>query len=289
MHLLSIPPTAALHAQAWGEGADWVIERAPGLAGLTDDDRARSSRVHDVIRHLHRRMPGVRLTRTDRLIEALIPAVLEQKVTGMEARRAYRRLTLARRTGTRPRRVCSCHPTRRAVAALPYHAFHPFGLERRRAETLRFACAKAPAIEALAERPAGRSPRTTSAGIPGIGEWTAAEVARLALGDADAVSVGDYHLPNMVAWALAGEPRGTDERMLELLRALPRTPRPGAAAVGGRRHHRSELRPAHAAASDRTDLTGTVSSSTRRARVGRWMPRACSPSSGSTRGRTIAS
>jgi 3-methyladenine DNA glycosylase/8-oxoguanine DNA glycosylase len=53
--------------------------------------------------------------------------------------------------------------------------------------------------------------------FPGIGPWTAAEVARLALGDPDAVSVGDYHLPNLVAWTLAGEPRGTDERMLELL------------------------------------------------------------------------
>ena len=31
------------------------------------------------------------------------------------------------------------------------------------------------------------------------------------------MSVGDFHIPNLVAWALAGEPRGTDERMLELL------------------------------------------------------------------------
>lgn len=44
-----------------------------------------------------------------------------------------------------------------------------------------------------------------------------AEVARIALGDADAVSVGDYHVPHLVSWALAGEPRGSDERMLELL------------------------------------------------------------------------
>jgi 3-methyladenine DNA glycosylase/8-oxoguanine DNA glycosylase len=44
-----------------------------------------------------------------------------------------------------------------------------------------------------------------------------AEVARVALGDADAVSVGDYHVPSIVAWALAGERDGSDERMLELL------------------------------------------------------------------------
>ena len=88
------------------------------------------------------------------------------------------------------------------VATLPYHAFHPFGLERRRAETLRFACAKAPAIEALAERPPAEA-REYLGRFPGIGVWTAAEVARLA--------------PSLVTWALAGEPRGTDERMLELL------------------------------------------------------------------------
>ena len=53
--------------------------------------------------------------------------------------------------------------------------------------------------------------------LPGVGAWTAAEVALVALGDADAVPIGDYHLPHMVAWNLAGEPRATDERMLELL------------------------------------------------------------------------
>jgi 3-methyladenine DNA glycosylase/8-oxoguanine DNA glycosylase len=53
--------------------------------------------------------------------------------------------------------------------------------------------------------------------LPGVGPWTAAEVALRALGDVDAVSVGDYHLPNLVAFALAGEPRADDARMLELL------------------------------------------------------------------------
>jgi 3-methyladenine DNA glycosylase/8-oxoguanine DNA glycosylase len=51
----------------------------------------------------------------------------------------------------------------------------------------------------------------------GVGPWSVAEVARIGLGDADAVSVGDFHVPNLVAWALAREPRGTDERMLALL------------------------------------------------------------------------
>ena len=53
--------------------------------------------------------------------------------------------------------------------------------------------------------------------LPGVGAWTSAEVARVAFGDPDALSLHDFHLPNLVSWTLAGEPRGTDERMLELL------------------------------------------------------------------------
>ena len=36
-------------------------------------------------------------------------------------------------------------------------------------------------------------------------------------GDDDAVPVGDYHIPNMVAFNLAGEARADDARMLALL------------------------------------------------------------------------
>jgi 3-methyladenine DNA glycosylase/8-oxoguanine DNA glycosylase len=111
------------------------------------------------------------------------------------------------------------------LAALPYHAFHPLGLERRRAELLRAVCREAPRLERIGAAAAG--PRASAEAreaayaalraFPGIGPWTAAEVGARAFGDPDAVSVGDFHLPNLVAWALAGEPRGTDERMLELL------------------------------------------------------------------------
>jgi 3-methyladenine DNA glycosylase/8-oxoguanine DNA glycosylase len=68
------------------------------------------------------------------------------------------------------------------------------------------------------ERCAGAAEATRRmVAVPGIGPWTAAEVVRVTFGDPDAVSVGDFHLKHVVSWALAGEPRGTDERMLELL------------------------------------------------------------------------
>jgi 3-methyladenine DNA glycosylase/8-oxoguanine DNA glycosylase len=93
---------------------------------------------------------------------------------------------------------------------LPYFAFHPFGVERRRAEVIKAVCGRADRLE-------GPDALDRLGSITGIGPWTLAETARLTFGDPDAVSVGDFHLPNLVAWALAGESRGDDERMLELL------------------------------------------------------------------------
>src|SRR5262249_10001745 len=101
-----------------------------------------------------------------------------------------------------------------AVAATPYWAFHPFGIEQKRADTLRRAAAHAAALERSVD--AAEATRRMVA-LPGIGPWTAAEVVRVAFGEPDAVSVGDYHLKHMVSYALAGEPRSDDDRMLELL------------------------------------------------------------------------
>ena len=139
--------------------------------------------------------------------------MLEQKVTGTEAFRAYAAL-LRRTASRRPAPAASCCPRRpRRWPALPYHAFHPLASS---AAGPRSSAARRRAPPGSTRR-LGRGGRARLRSLPGIGPWTAAEVVRSAFGDPDAVSVGDYHVPNTVAWALAGEPRGTDERMLELL------------------------------------------------------------------------
>jgi len=100
------------------------------------------------------------------------------------------------------------------VAETPAFAFHRWGVERRRAEVIRTVASRAARIGSFAT---SESLRGWLEKLPGVGVWTSAETARLALGDPDAVSVGDYHLPDLVAWTLAGEPRADDARMLELL------------------------------------------------------------------------
>ena len=219
-----------VEAEAWGPGADRALEGLPALLGLLDDPAGFDPSPHPVIAELARRRPGLRIGWTGAVFEALFPAILEQKVTGMEASGAYRSL-IARYGEPAPGPIATAQrlrlqPAPEALAALPYFAFHPFGLEQRRAEVLRRVARDAAHLEGLAALTGSRAAVGAAGAIAlqrhaGIGPWTAAEVTFRALGDPDAVSIGDFHLKNLVAFALAGEPRGTDERMLELLEPWP--------------------------------------------------------------------
>jgi 3-methyladenine DNA glycosylase/8-oxoguanine DNA glycosylase len=201
--------------EAWGPGDRWALDTVPGLVGALDDAE-RFEPHDDVIAELWRHHRGVRITRSGGVMQVLIPTILEQKVTGIEARRAYRAMVLATSEPAPGPSGLFLPPDPARLAETPYFAFHPWGVERRRAETVRNACAHAARLEAGTALTLEQAKARMGA-LPGIGPWTVAEVARMALGDADAVSVGDFHLSNTVCWALAGEPRGTDERMLELL------------------------------------------------------------------------
>jgi 3-methyladenine DNA glycosylase/8-oxoguanine DNA glycosylase len=207
---------AGLLATGHGPGAPWVLDRADAIAGLRDDVTgfAALAEAHPLVRRLARTLPGLRFPATGQIFPRLLLAILEQKVTGQEAHRAYRQLIRHFGEPAPGPAELLLPPDPEAVAATAYWTFHPFGVEQKRAQTILRAAVAARRLEQCADS-AAATRRLTA--IPGIGPWTAAEVVRTAYGDADAVSVGDYHIPNTVAWALAGEPRGTDERMLELL------------------------------------------------------------------------
>ncbi|MGZ6258596.1 MAG: DNA-3-methyladenine glycosylase family protein [Candidatus Limnocylindrales bacterium] len=207
-----------VEAEAWGPGAAWELDHLPELLGETDRPSALTPH-HPLLAELVRHFPGVRLTRTDRVVEALVPGVIEQKITGLEAGRIYRRLIRMYgdpAPGPGASAGLMVPPEPRRLATLPYHAYHPLGLEQRRADVLRRIGVLAARLEAsLAEGP--QQARARLQAVAGIGPWTAAEATRIALGDPDAVSVGDFHLPSLVAFSLAGETEADDERMLELL------------------------------------------------------------------------
>lgn len=200
---------------AWGPGGEWLLERAPQLVGLGDLPGSFEPR-HPIMRDVHRRHPGMRFGASGAVTEATVCSVLEQKVTGLEAWRAYRQLVERySEPAPGPQRLM-LPPDPEVLAGLGYYDFHPFGVEKRRAVTVLRVSAMGARLDAAAAMDPAQV-RALLTKIPGVGPWTAAEVARVALGDVDAVSVGDLHLPHLVSWALAGEPRGNDTRMLELL------------------------------------------------------------------------
>jgi 3-methyladenine DNA glycosylase/8-oxoguanine DNA glycosylase len=210
-----VPADGGIRAEAWGPGKDWALDAAPELLGARDPVEGFDP-APGIVRDLHRRMPGLRISRSLAVFEALVPTILEQKVPGAEAFASYRNLVRALGEPAPGPGGLRLPPSPEALARNSYSAFHPLGIERRRADTLRAAASRAVRLEETVEMALPQAYQRIQA-FRGVGPWSAARVAMTALGDPDAVPTGDYHLPHMVAWAFAGRPRGTDEEMLELL------------------------------------------------------------------------
>jgi 3-methyladenine DNA glycosylase/8-oxoguanine DNA glycosylase len=203
-----------VHATAWGDGGDWLLDRVPDLLGAQDDPSAFDPGGSRLLRDAHRRHAGLRIGRTGLVMESLVPAILEQRVTTGEAYRAWRELVV--RYGTPVHGGLHAPPAARDWARIPSWEWHRAGVDGKRSAAVVRAARLAPRLEqASVLPPAEAVARLTS--VPGIGLWTAAETLQRSNGDTDAVSVGDLHLPNSVGWALAGRERSDDEQMLELL------------------------------------------------------------------------
>lgn len=206
----------AVRAEAWGPGADWALQQLPAMLGAEDEPSAFEPR-HPLVREAHRRSPGLRLPRTGLVLESLIPSVLEQKVTAVEAYRGWR--LLVRRFGERapgPHPELYVMPDARGWCLIPSWEWHRAGVDGKRSAAVVRAAQRARRMEEAAGMESDAASRRLQA-IPGIGPWTAAEALQRSNGDPDAVTVGDLHLPGIVGYALTGR-RGTDDAgMLELL------------------------------------------------------------------------
>ncbi|NQX11656.1 DNA-3-methyladenine glycosylase 2 family protein [Microbacteriaceae bacterium VKM Ac-2855] len=213
-------PGGAIGAAAWGEGAEWLIDRVPELLGHGDDWTELDLSSHAPLADVLRRVGGLRLTRVGLVFEMLAPSILEQKVTSTEAWRGYR--TLVRRFGEAapgPTPVpLWVAPSIEQWRRIPSWEWHTAGVDPRRSRTVLTAALVAPALErTLALGRGGPVVEARLTSVPGIGPWTASEVMMRAHGDPDAVSVGDYHLAAYIGFALTGLMGVDDDGMLELL------------------------------------------------------------------------
>ncbi|PZE72275.1 MULTISPECIES: DNA-3-methyladenine glycosylase [unclassified Curtobacterium] len=204
---------------AWGSGASWAVEHAPDLLGRGDDWSSFDVSANEFLAAARHRQPGLRLLRTNTVVAMLVPAIMEQKVTSRQAWGAWR--YLLRRHGTPAPGPAPAGmmvpPDARTWARIPSWEWHRAGIEPGRSATVMRAVKLAPALErTLAHGRGGEVVSTKLQSIPGVGRWTAAETAQRSHGDPDSPSVGDFHVPALVGWALTGAPVD-DDGMLELL------------------------------------------------------------------------
>lgn len=227
VHLQRTSPGRVV-VRAWGAGREWALEHADGFVGQQDEPGALTEMLRDVrtperalLSRLHRLHGGLRLPSTLAVAETVTPVILEQRVTGQEAWRSYRRLVrtvsepFPSPPGDAPELWLPPDPAR--LVEMPSWEYHRLGIERRRAETIvrvnRMASRLHRAVSDHDERVLDAVLRS----VPGVGQWTIAETTRVAVGDADAVSTGDFHLPNTVGWLFRRRARSNDDEMLELL------------------------------------------------------------------------
>ncbi|WP_199241030.1 DNA-3-methyladenine glycosylase family protein [Naasia lichenicola] len=206
-------------ARAWGAGAEWAIDGVPQLLGAGDELDDFDPSAHPFLAEAHRRLPGLRLGRISLVFEMLVASILEQKVTSKEARQSWRVLVRGHGTaapGPAPAGM-RVAPSPDAWRMIPSWDFHRAGVDPKRSRTCVEAAKVARGLERTLELGrGGPEVERRLRSVSGVGVWTAAETRQRSHGDADAVSVGDYHVHDTVGWALIGKPID-DDGMLELL------------------------------------------------------------------------
>jgi 3-methyladenine DNA glycosylase/8-oxoguanine DNA glycosylase len=217
LRLRTRPAEGVVLAAAWGPGAEWVLDSVPAMLGA-DDDPAAFEPHHPVVAEMWRRHPHWRITRTGLVLEALVPAVIEQRVTGQEAFAGFRRLVHRygeRAPGPGADRRLRIQPDARTIRSVPSWEWLRMHIDPARSRAVVQAARVSGSLERTAEVPPEEADRRLRS-LPGVGVWTSAEVRFRAHGDPDAVSFGDYHIAKDVGWALTGA-EVDDDGLAELL------------------------------------------------------------------------
>lgn len=204
---------------AWGEGAAEFTGMLPALLG-SEDDASNFAPEHPTLKEAHRQFPHLRLGRTGLVMEALVPAILEQRVHGLSAFSSWRTLVTKfgdRAPGPTPRPMY-VPPAPEVWRRIPSWEYHLANVDPARSKTIVRCAQVAGRLEQTASMPFADASKRLRA-VPGVGIWTAAEVAQRAFGDPDALSVGDYHLAAVVGWSLVGRPFD-DEAMIDYMKPL---------------------------------------------------------------------
>ena len=211
-----------VRVEVWGcaatrlDARERALDDARAWLGWYDDvpDLVSLTAGHSALQQAARSVGTVRLSRLPRVQEAVGRAVIEQLVQLVESRRSIAQLAAA--IGQPASRNLWCWPTAAMVARTPAYAMRRCGISLRNATALHASALDDAQLERVRDDFAALDRRLRA--IRGIGVWTSAQ-ARLALGDPDAVSVGDHNLPSMVCHALADtDPAECDDAlMLELL------------------------------------------------------------------------
>jgi len=207
---------------AWGPGAQWLLDGVPALLGDEDthDGHTYFAGSHRVLHEAGRRFADWRVCRSRLVWESLVPVILEQKVTGLEAKRSWRRLLTwfgepAPGPGCSDGRPLRLIPDPAGWARIPSWDWHRAGVGPERARRIVTVARLAGRLEESVDMDAAAASARLQA-APGIGVWTAAEVLQRAHGDPDAVSFGDFHVAKDVTWAFTGVV-GDDEGMARVL------------------------------------------------------------------------
>jgi 3-methyladenine DNA glycosylase/8-oxoguanine DNA glycosylase len=237
-----------VHAEAWGPGADWVLDGLPALLGADDDVSGFVPDGHPLVARAWRRHRHWRIGRTGLVMEALTPAIIEQRVTGQEAFAGFRMLVHRfgeRAPGPGAQLRLWVQPDAATIRQVPSWEWLRMHVDPARSRALVTAARVADSLERTVGLPGDEVERRLSS-LPGIGVWTAAEVRQRAHGDADAVSFGDYHVAKDLGWAVAG--RGFDDaEMAEFLEPWRphrgRVPTLLALAAGRRPRHGARMAP----------------------------------------------